>query len=51
MPKRDELELQNAESIQENIEAKKIACYSYDLDNTQWRRLSCDENGQLKVSA
>ncbi len=50
MAKKELLELKNAEHISENIDAKKITLYGYDLDNTQWRRIAVDENGQLKVA-
>lgn len=43
----EELELLNAESINENICAKKSALYGYDLANLQWRRVAVDANGQI----
>jgi len=50
MAKKEHLELENAESIDENIIGKKIALYGYDLTNTQWRRIAVDENGYLEVT-
>jgi hypothetical protein len=50
MAKKESLELENSEEIDENICAKKIACYGYDLNAGVWRRLKVDANGQLGVS-
>ena len=50
MPKKELLELENAETISENIDAKKGALYGYDLDNNQWRRLAVDADGKLKTA-
>jgi len=48
MTRKDEKELENAESIDENICAKKIACYGYDTD--QWRRIAVDADGKIKIA-
>ena len=45
--KLEELEIINQETISENIKAKKVANYGYDLPNTQWRRLGVSSKGAL----
>lgn len=50
MAKKELLELHNAETISENIDARKVANYGYDLANTQWRRLAVDSVGAMVTS-
>lgn len=46
-------EIENTEHISvqdgENINAKRVALYVYDTvtNPNQWRRVSCDSNGQI----
>jgi len=48
--KKEQLELANAENIKENIDARKFACYGFDSDNNQWRRILVDKDGKVQCA-
>jgi uncharacterized protein (DUF736 family) len=50
MAKQEITELVNQEHDAETSPKKRVALYGYDLPNLQWRRVSVDANGYLKVT-
>lgn len=48
--KRELTEINIAENLQENIDAKKVANYGYDLVGAEWRRFAVDADGKLGIS-
>lgn len=50
MAKKEHLEIERQEHIAENVAAKRVGVYGFDLDALEWRRLAVNADGEAVQS-